>query len=66
MGAEPLNARLTVMVTGSMLSKIESRSGGHVAEFVRKALSRTLSGQKAIRGRKSGRASVKRVRRYGK
>ena len=42
LGTEPLSSRLTVMVTAKMLAAIEATSGGHVADFVRKSLAKSL------------------------
>ena len=67
-GAEPLDARLTVMVTAAMLRQIEARSGGRVPEFVRAVLGRATGarstrargGSAGQRGRGTG------IRRYGR
>ena len=60
MGTEPLDARLTVLLTRSMMEKIEARAGGRIADFVRAVLTRELGGKRVRRrGKKKSRPGTR-------
>ena len=64
MGVEPLAERLTVMVTASMLQRVEERAAGRVPEFVRAAVERALSDKTPPRRRRLVGKSGQGVSRY--
>jgi hypothetical protein len=64
MGAEPLDRRLTVMISASMEKRIENQAKGRQPEFVRAALERALSGGRRFQGRRGKRG--REIHRYGK